>query len=113
MELEAYELALLWRPPGAPEYDEETLDRLQAEHLAYLDDLRARGLAVLNGPVLEQPDPSFRGVTIFRTGSLAEAQRLADADPLVLAGRLRIQVMTFWCQPGTLRDRGRLVSPDD
>lgn len=40
-ELEVYELVILRRPAHAPAYDEETLVRLQAEHLAYRDQLRA------------------------------------------------------------------------
>src|SRR4051794_1406674 len=39
-DLEAFELVILRRPAQAPEYDEETLDRLQLEHLAYRDQLR-------------------------------------------------------------------------
>jgi uncharacterized protein len=113
MDLEAYELVLLWRPADAPDYDEDTLDRLQAEHLAYLADLREQGSVVTNGPVLSQPDPALRGLTVFRTGSLDETRRLAEQDPLVLAGRLRIDVMTFWCQPGVLRDRGQAVTVED
>jgi uncharacterized protein len=35
MELESFELILLRRPPDAPGYDEETLQRIQKEHLAY------------------------------------------------------------------------------
>ena len=113
MELEAYELVLLWRAHDAASYDEETLDRLQREHVAYLAGLRERGLVVTNGPVLEQPDPALRGLTVFCTGSLDEARRLAAEDPLVLARRLRFDVMTFWCQPGALHRRGQPVTADE
>ena len=106
-------MAVLWRPADAPTYDEDTLDRLQREHIAYLATLRERGVAVANGPVLDQPDLALRGFTIFCTGSLEEARRLADDDPLVHAGRLRIDVMTWWCQPGVLPRRGRPVTIDE
>ena len=113
MELEAYELVLLWRPADAPEYDLETLDRLQREHLDYLAWLREPGSVATHGPVLGQPDPALRGLTVFRTGSVEETRRLAEDDPLVHAGRLRVDVMTFLCQPGALRDRGRPVTVDE
>jgi len=110
VELESFELVLLLRPDDAPPYDEETLERIQREHLAYLESLRAAGQVVTNGPVLDQPDESLRGLTFFRTGSLHEARRLAELDPAVVAGRLTVQVMSWWCQPGTMILPGRTVS---
>src|SRR5437899_11098130 len=97
MDLEAFELVLLRRPPDAPRYDEETLERIQREHLAYHDSLRAAGHVVGNGPVLDQPDESLRGIAFYRTGSLEEARTLAERDPAVVAGRLAVEVMTWWC----------------
>jgi uncharacterized protein YciI len=114
MDLEAFELVFLRRPADAPGYDEETLDRIQREHLAYLAGLRASGHIATNGPVLDQPDESLRGLTFFRTGSLAEARRLAEQDPAVRAGRLTVDVMTWWCPPGTLVRPGRPITlPDE
>ncbi|MDP9341988.1 MAG: YciI family protein [Actinomycetota bacterium] len=110
MELEAFELVILRRPPDAASYDEETLERIQREHLAYQESLRAAGRIVTNGPVLDQPDPSLRGITFYRTGSLEEARRLAEQDPAVRAGRLAVDVMTWLCPPGTMVRPGRPVS---
>jgi uncharacterized protein YciI len=110
MELEAYELVLLRRPPDPTPYDDATLERIQREHLAYHASLRASGEVVTNGPVQDQPDASLRGLTFYRTGSLDEARRLAEQDPAVLAGRLAVQVMTWWCPPDTMTARGRPIS---
>jgi uncharacterized protein YciI len=109
MELEAFELVFLRRPDNAPAYDQETLERIQKEHLAYHAQLRAAGQIVTNGPVLDQPDASLRGLTFYRTGSLEEARRLAEQDPAVLAGRLTTEVMTWWCPPGTMVQPGRRI----
>ena len=113
MELEAFELVILRRPPGAPSYDDETLDRIQREHVAYGATLRAAGHVVTNGPVLDQPDESLRGLAFFRTGSLETARRLAEQDPAVLAGRLVVEIMTWWCPPGTMAQAGRRISVPD
>jgi uncharacterized protein YciI len=110
MELESFELVFLRRPDDPRPYDEEALERIQGEHLAYHESLRAAGHVVTNGPVLDQPDESLRGLTFFRTGSLDEARRLAEQDPAVLAGRLTVEVMTWWCRPGTMVRSGRSVS---
>ena len=63
-----------------------------------------------NGPVIDPPDPSLRGLTFYRTGSLEEARRLAEADPAVRAGRLAVDIMTWYCPPGTMREPGRAVT---
>jgi len=110
MDLEAFELVLLRRPENAPDYDDAELERIQREHLTHHARLRASGHVVTNGPVIEPPDPSLRGLTFYRTGSLAESRRLAEADPAVRAGRLSIEIMTWYCQPGTMSKPGRPVT---
>jgi uncharacterized protein YciI len=99
-ELERFQLVLLRRPAGAPEYDEATLDRLQGEHLAFLDGLRGEGVVATYGPVLDQPDPTLRGLVLYRAGSVEEALARGAEDPLVVAGRLELEGMTYLCPPG-------------
>ncbi len=110
MELEAFELVLLRRPAGAPDYDEPTLQRIQREHLAYHAHLRDAGHVVTNGPLIEQPDESLRGLTFYRTGSLERARELASEDPAVRAGRLAVEVMWWYCPAGTMVACGSTVS---
>ena len=52
----------------------------------------------------------MRGLTFFCVGSVAEARRLAEDDPAVRAGRLAVDVMTWWCPAGTMTRPGRPVS---
>jgi uncharacterized protein YciI len=110
MELESFELVLLRRMANAPAYDEATLERIQAEHLAYHASLRASGHIATNGPVMNQPDESLRGLTFYRTGSLERARELAEADPAVQAGRLSVDVMTWLCPPGLLLRAGHAIT---
>ena len=110
VDLEAFELVLLRRPENAPRYDDAELERIQAEHLAHHARLRESGQVVTNGPVRDQADGSLRGLTFYRTGSLEESRRLAEADPAVRAGRLAIEIMTWYCPPGTMTKPGRPVS---
>lgn len=63
-----------------------------------------------NGPVIDPPDRSLRGLTFYRTGSVEEARRLAEADPAVRARRLAVDIMTWYCPPGTMREPGRAVT---
>jgi uncharacterized protein len=110
VDLEAFELVLLRTPENAPRYDEAELERIQAEHLAHHARLRKSGQVVTNGPVSDQPDVSLRGLTFYRTGSLQESRRLAEADPAVRAGRLAVEIMTWYCPPGTMSRPGRAVT---
>jgi uncharacterized protein YciI len=110
VDLEAFELVLLRRPADAPDYPEAELERIQREHLAYHARLRETGQVVTNGPVDGQPDPSLRGLTFYRTGSLERSRQLAEADPAVLAGRLAAEIMTWYCPPGSMSRAGRAVT---
>ena len=110
MDLEAFELVLLRRPASAPDYPDKELARIQREHLAYHAGLREAGHVVTNGPVDGQPDPSLRGLAFYRTGSLERSRQLAEADPAVRAGRLAVEIMTWYCPPGTMSRPGRAVT---
>lgn len=102
----------LRRPASAPDYPEAELDRIQREHLAYHARLRESGQVVTNGPVVGPPDPSLRGLTFYRTGSLEESRRLAEDDPAVRAGRLEVEIMAWYCPPATMSRPGRAVTLD-
>lgn len=98
---DVYTLVVLRRPADAPDFSEEELETLQAEHLAHRAELARRGVVVANGPFLEQTDPTLRGMSIFAC-DLTTAARLSDDDPMVIAGRLAYDVMEWWVAAGTL-----------
>ena len=101
---------LLRRPASAPDYPGEELERIQREHLAYHAGLREAGHVVTNGPVDGQPDPALRGLAFYRTGSLERSRQLDEADPAVRAGRLAVEIMVWYCPPGTMSRAGRAVT---
>jgi len=94
-------LVVLRRPADATQMPDDELEALQARHLAYRADLRRRGKVVVNGPFDKQGDASYRGMSIFAC-DLAEAARLSDGDPSVVAGRLAYDVMEWWVAAGSL-----------
>ncbi len=93
-------IVFLIRSPDAPELGDEELDRLQIEHLTYLRGLKRRGVLIANGPLAEQTDERMRGISIYGL-PLDEALELANADPMVRAGRLRIDGARWWTAQGT------------
>ena len=104
MKLDQYTLVLLRRPPNAPQYSDEELERLQKAHVAFNAQMRAEGHAVLTGPFEGQPDPSWRGLNVFRT-SVEETRRLVEGDPTYQAGRFAFDIFTWYVPEGLLGDR--------
>ena len=113
IELQEFQLILLCRPDDAPGYDEQEPARIQHGHIAYYASLRQAGCVVSNGPVHDQPDDALRGIAIFAVQSAHRARELANADPAVQAGRLAVQVMSWWCPPGTMIRTGKPVTVGD
>ena len=98
---DVYTVVVLRRPAEAPEMSDEELDALQSRHLAYRAELRRTGVVVANGPFDEQSNPSYRGMSNFACDP-AEAARLTDGDPSVVAGRLAYDVMEWWVGASSL-----------
>ena len=98
---DVYTVVVLRRPADAPVMSDAELEALQSRHLAYRTELKRLGLVVANGPFDEQSDPSYRGMSIFACPP-AEAARLSDSDPSVVAGRLAYDVMEWWVAAGSL-----------
>jgi uncharacterized protein YciI len=93
-------IVFLVRPPDAPSLTDAELDTLQEQHLTYLRDLQRRGLVLANGPLADQTDERLRGISIYAV-PLTEALELANADPMVRAGWLAIDVARWWTAAAT------------
>lgn len=100
--LESYQLVVLQRPEHPRDYPADKLEEIQKAHLAHLREMAKAGKLLVAGPLDDQPDPRWRGLELFRVGSLAEAKRLAEDDPAVKAGRLEVVVMTWYTEKGAL-----------
>jgi uncharacterized protein YciI len=109
MDLESYTFVLLRRGPRAREYDEAELERLQAAHLGFLDQMRRAGHLLLAGPFSDQPDDSLRGLCVYGT-DLQATRELTDTDPSVRAGRMSAEVMTWWTLAGAVTFHPELTS---
>jgi uncharacterized protein YciI len=97
--LQGHTIVLLRRPPDAPEFSDDELERLQAGHLGHLRAMRERGVLAVAGPFGDQQDQALRGLCIYTVG-LDEARRLAAEDPSVQAGRMAAQAFTWYAPAG-------------
>lgn len=110
-EMETYQLVLLVRAPTWKKLPAEESAALQAAHLAHLTKMGDAGHAVVCGPFADQQDPGLRGACIYGVGSVAEARALAEADPVVKAGQLRIEAVTWWVGKGYMTFPKRPLQP--
>ena len=80
--------------------DAETAKRLQGEHLAYMEGQSKQGKLIVAGPFTV--DGARRGVVIYRVASADEARQRAEADPMVKAGRLAVELHPWQVPQGAL-----------
>ena len=99
-EFETYQLVLLMRAPTWRKLPDAEAQALQAEHIAHLEKMGKAGKAMLCGPFGDQQDVTWRGACLYKVGSAAEARALAEEDPTVKKGQLRIDVVTWYVGKG-------------
>lgn len=95
--MQQYFIAFLKRGPIRNQNEEEAT-RLQSEHMAHLSKMYELGYADISGPFGDDGD--IRGITIYNVPTLKIADSLANADPMVKAGRLVIEVHPWWAAKG-------------
>jgi uncharacterized protein YciI len=100
MEFEQFQVVFLRAAQDPPKIPREEAMEIQKQHLAHLTKMGESGHMVIAGPFGDQDDKSFRGMCVYRVGSIDEARKLAEDDPAVKAGRLRVEVMTWYVQKG-------------
>jgi uncharacterized protein YciI len=88
-EMTTYYVGFLYSGPKATTEQSAESEALQKAHLANILRLFDEGKLLLAGPFTDGGD--LRGIYVFRVGSMAEAKALAETDPAVKAGRLRLE----------------------
>ena len=102
IQLEPYEMVLLYRGTNPPKLSPEEVAKLQGEHIGHMRKMAAAGKLAVAGPFKVESDQDPRGLALYRVGSIAEARKLAEEDPAVKAGRLRVEVLTWYTEKGAL-----------
>ncbi|WP_243473510.1 YciI family protein [Winogradskyella sp. MH6] len=95
--MQQYYIAFLKKGPTRSQNKEEAAE-LQKAHLAHLGKMYKLGYADISGPFGDDGD--IRGITIYNVPTLKMADSLANADPMVKAGRLIIEIHPWWAAKG-------------
>ena len=72
--------------------------RLMEQHLAHLNRMYEEGYSSLTGPMGDDGD--LRGIVVYNTPTLEEADSLANLDPMVKSGRLKVEIRPWWTAKG-------------
>jgi len=83
---------------GNRSQDSTEAAELQKQHLAHLSRMAREGYASLIGPFGD--DGEIRGIVVYNTPTQKEADSLANLDPMVKAGRLKVEVHPWWTAKG-------------
>ena len=95
--MQKYFIAFLKKGPNRSQPEEEA-NKLQAAHMAHLGKMYELGYADISGPFDDESNIS--GITIYNVPTLKMADSLANADPMVKAGRLVIEMHPWWAAKG-------------
>ena len=95
--MQQYFIAFLKSGPNRSQSEEEA-SKLQSAHLAHLGKMYELGYADISGPFGDDGD--IRGITIYNVPTFEMADSLANADPMVKAGRLVIEMHPWWAAKG-------------
>lgn len=74
--------------------NEEENERLHKLHLEHLSKMYELGFADISGPFGD--DDKIQSVTIYNVPTLKMADSLANADPMVEAKRLEVEIHSWW-----------------
>jgi len=96
-EMKTYYLVFLLKGPNRSQ-DSTEAAKIQEAHLAHLTKMHQEGKLVMAGPLLDDQD--LRGICVYDVKTLREAKTLAEADPAVKAGRLKVEVHPWMSQRG-------------
>lgn len=91
--MQKYFMAFLKNGPVRDQNEEEA-KKLQGEHMAHLSKMYELGYADISGPF--EDDGDIRGITVYNVPTLQMADSLANADPMVKAKRLQIEIHPWW-----------------
>ncbi len=95
-----YVIAFLKTGPNKSANKEEA-EKMQAAHMANMNQLAKKGKLVMAGPFFDDPD--YRGLFIFDVETIAEAEALTQTDPMIQNGIL-VMELKKWYGSAALRE---------
>ena len=102
LKMETVYFGFLKKGPNRKEGDDKNpeIQELQKAHLANINRLAETKKLVMAGPFGDDGD--YRGIFVFRVGSMKEAEELAATDPMIKIDRLRLDLHEWKVPEGVI-----------
>ena len=102
LKMETVYFGFLKRGPNRKVGDDKNpeIQELQKAHLANITRLAETKKLVMAGPFGDDGD--YRGIFVFRVGSMKEAEELAATDPMIKIDRLRLELHEWHVPVGVI-----------
>jgi len=97
-EMTTYVLGLLVKGPNWTAESTPETKRIQEGHMANIRKMAETGRLVVAGPISDGGD--LRGIFIFQGVTIEEARRMAEADPAIESGRLKLNLHPWFAAKG-------------
>ncbi len=97
-EMRVYYIAFLKKGPNWTAVDSPERVEIQKGHMEHIQNMAATGKLILAGPFIASPE--FQGMFVFKTDTIEEAIELANQDPAVKSGRLRLEFHQWYSSKG-------------
>ncbi len=94
-----YVFAMYIKAEGGDDFTEEELAEIQAGHMAHIGKMADEHNLVMAGPFGEKDE--WRGILIFNDYDVERVREILSQDPAVQAGRLRVEIRTWWAARGS------------
>jgi uncharacterized protein YciI len=98
-EMKTYYLVFLKKGPNRSQ-DSTTVYKLQEQHMSHLNKMADEGKMDICGPLMDNTD--IRGICVYNVATKEEAEKLANDDPMVKAGRLMVEIHPFYSAKGAV-----------
>lgn len=92
-EMKTYYMVFLKKGPNRDQ-DSATVAKLQEQHIAHLTKMADAGKMDLAGPFMDKGE--IRGICVYNVATKEEAEKLANEDPMVKAGRLIVEIHPWY-----------------
>ena len=91
----SHTMVLLVLAENPPKLEPAAAAELQKQHMAHIQFMGNTGKVLAAGPFGNRDDETIRGMLIFSC-DIDEARAMANEDPAVKAGRLKVVCMKWW-----------------
>ena len=106
-----YYVGFLKPDPARVKLEAPVSQRIQSAHMAHIHAMADAGQLVAAGPFEDKPQ-SISGIFVFKTASIDEARKVANADPTVTEHRNTMDVVTWHAPAGIGEEYVRLHKAD-